>query len=406
MDAVHPARRGTVVAAAVVLVTLVTLALGASADAAKRPVEGPRGPGFYAPPDVYPKGHGKLIWQRQAGRLSPIAGAGSSKLVLYSSTTPAGKRTAVSGVVSVPAGSPPKRGWPVISYAHGTTGIADVCAPSRTGAKSRVAPFVDYIDPELEDWIDAGYAVAQTDYQGLGTPGPHEYLIGTAEGRGVVDIVSAARQLDLDIGKRYLLAGHSQGGHAALFAAGLADEWDRGLRLRGTVAFAPASHIADQVDLLPALTAPSSLSALAGLILRGAASFSPAVEPSQLLTEAPLALYPQTGETCAPQLGASTSLGGIAPADLLRDGADTTALIDVLNAQNPAVRTDAPILIAQGSADNTVFPFLTDMLSNELEAAGDAVDYQVYDGVTHAGIPAAAGPAALEFFERRLPAGR
>lgn len=406
MDAVRPARRGALVAAVAALVTLVALALVASADAAPRPVKGPGGAGFYTPPAAYPAAHGKLIWQRRAGGLSPIDGAKSNKLVLYTSTTPAGEQTAVSGVVSVPTGSPPKHGWPVISYAHGTTGAADACAPSRIGAQSPVAPSVEYIDAELEQWVDAGYAVVQTDYQGLGTPGPHEYLIGAAEGRGVVDIVSAARQLDPDIGKRYLLAGHSQGGHAALFAAGLAEEWGRGLRLRGTVAFAPASHIADQVDLLPALTAPSTLSALAALVLRGAASSSPRVEPSQLLAEPPLALYPQTRQTCLTQLSESTSLGGIAPADLLRDGADVSALIEVLSAQNPAVRTGAPILIAQGSADTTVFPFLTDLLSKELVAAGDSVDYEVFDGVGHGAIPVAAGPTALEFYERRLPPGK
>ena len=120
----------------------------------------------------------------------PIAGAKSNRLVLYTSKTPQGKTTAVSGVVSVPKGKPPKSGWPVISYAHGTTGIADVCAPTRITAGSPQAAYITYIDPELEEWIKAGYAVVRTDYQGLGTPGPHPYLIGEAEGRGVVDIVA------------------------------------------------------------------------------------------------------------------------------------------------------------------------------------------------------------------------
>jgi hypothetical protein len=57
-------------------------------------------------------------------------------------------------------------------------------------------------------------------YQGLGTPGKHPYLIGEAEGRSVLDIVSAARQLDPKIGLRFLISGHSQGGQSALFAAG------------------------------------------------------------------------------------------------------------------------------------------------------------------------------------------
>ena len=101
----------------------------ATATAAVR--TGPAGLAFYHPPKSLPNGHGTLIWARKAGGLVPLANAASTKLVLYTSVAPGGKRTAVSGSVSVPKGKPPKGGWPVITYAHGTTGTADVCAPSR-----------------------------------------------------------------------------------------------------------------------------------------------------------------------------------------------------------------------------------------------------------------------------------
>lgn len=403
MHAAARFRRRTVVAITFALTATLALALVASAGAAKKPVKGPAGAKFYTPPTDTPSKHGKLIWQRKAGGVSPIDGAASDTLVLYSSTTPAGDPTAVSGVVSVPEGKPPRKGWPVISYAHGTTGTADVCAPSRVSPGSPVAAGVDYIDPELEDWIDAGYAVVQTDYQGLGTPGPHEYLIRTAEGRGVVDIVAAARQLDPDIGKGYLLAGHSQGGHAALSAAGIAEKWGKGLKLRGTVAFAPASHVADQASLLPALTAPSPLSALVALIVEGAASFSSQVQVPQILADEPLALFPEVRTKCVGQLAEMSSFGGIAPADLVRDGANLEPLLGVLRAQNPAVKTRAPILIAQGTADTTVFKQFTDLLADELVKLGDEVDYEIYEGVNHGDIPSAAGPAALDFYMRELP---
>ena len=45
----------------------------------------------------------------------------------------------------------------------------------------------------LQRWIKAGYAVVRTDYDGLGTPGVHQYLVGTSEGRSVLDAVRAAR---------------------------------------------------------------------------------------------------------------------------------------------------------------------------------------------------------------------
>ena len=396
------------VLAAVVALTAM-LALAARADAARpshHPPHGPAGAKFYNPPKHFPKKHGSLIWQRKAKGITPIANAKSNTLVLYSSKTINGKATAVSGIVSVPKGKAPKHGWPVITYAHGTTGTADACAPTRSPASSLQAPYTTYIDPQLQAWTKAGYAVVRTDYEGLGTPGTHGYLVGVDEGRAVLDIVAAAQDLNPDIGKRFLIAGHSQGGHAALFAAGLARKWGKGLKLRGTVAYAPASHLADQAELLPALTAPSPLSALVTLIVQGASTVTPEVQVQQILSDQVLALYPQVKRTCLPQLGASDSLGGVPPSEVERDGVDDSALLRVLGEQNPAVRTKAPILLAQGTADTTVFPFLTDQLNDELTALGDEVDYQKFPGVTHGETPAAAEDDALAFFEKRLPPRR
>ena len=40
-----------------------------------------------------------------------------------------------------------------------------------------------------------GYVVVATDYEGLGTPGVHAYLVGLSEARAVLDSVRAARNL-------------------------------------------------------------------------------------------------------------------------------------------------------------------------------------------------------------------
>jgi fermentation-respiration switch protein FrsA (DUF1100 family) len=381
------------------------LGIAGPAQAAKQtyPTKGPGGNKFYKPPKELPKGHGALIWQRKATGITPVAGA-KNRLVLYTSKTPQGKATAVSGIVSYPKGPPPQGGWPVVSFAHGTTGTADPCAPTRSPEGSPQAPYTTYIDPELEDWIGAGYAVVRTDYQGLGTPGPHPYLIGAAEGRSVVDIVSAGREL-YPLSKRYLISGHSQGGQSALFAAGLASSYAPNLKLKGTVAYAPASHIREQANLLPGLTSPSGLSALAALILNGAASQSTAIVPEQILTDQALTLYPQTDQTCLAQLSAPDSFGGMPPSDLLKPGADLNPLYEVLEGENPAVVTNKPILVLQGLADTTVFPFFTDQLTTELTDLGDQVTYTTYPGVDHGSIPAASETQALAFMEQRLPPG-
>jgi pimeloyl-ACP methyl ester carboxylesterase len=392
---------GTIVAVA----ALAGIATSGTAAAAPR---GPAGLGFYDPPKALPGGHGALIWARKANGLVPLANAASTRLVLYTSRTPQGKNAAVSGSVSVPKGKPPKGGWPVITYAHGTTGTADACAPSRNREGDPAEGYISYVYPQLNDWLQAGYAVVQTDYQGLGTPGPHPYLIGAAEGHSVLDIVRAARGLDPDIGKRFLIAGHSQGGHAALFAAGEAKGYVPDLTLRGTVAYAPASHLKEQGQVLSSLTTPSGLTALATLIVQGATTQSTPsapIKPGRLLSDQVLGFYPLVKQLCLSQLSKPNRLAGIAPADMLRSGADTTDLFNLLGEQNPAVTTGAPVMIAQGDADTTVFKAFTDVLVNELGGNGDDVNYDVFPGVDHGSIVAAAETDALDFFEARLPAG-
>ena len=374
--------------------------------AKKGPKQGPAGLKFYQPPKKLPAGHGKLIWQRKAGGTVPLKSGASTKLVLYTSTSISGKRIAVSGSVTVPKGKAPKGGWPIVSYGHGTTGIADKCAPSRNTAGGVAEGYISYTDPVMNKWLQAGYAVARTDYQGLGTPGDHPFLVGKAAGRGVLDIVRASRQLGYKISNRFLIAGHSQGGHAALFAAGQASKWTPELKLRGTVSYAPASHFKTQAQVLPSLTSLSGLTALATLLVRGMTVEYPQIDPQAALSDDILPFWPDTRTKCLSELSVPTSLGGIAPSKLIREGYDVTPLYGILDAQNPAVKTAAPVLLAQGTADSTTPKFLTDLLNGELVGLGDTVDYKVYEGVDHGGVVAAAQDDVLDFFESRLPGGK
>ena len=98
------------------------------------------------------------------------------------------RRATSTGTVFVPHGRPPKGGWPVVSWAHGISGLGDSCAPSKVG------PVLKQRDwSYLRTWMRQGYAVVATDYVGLGTPGLMPYLDGKAQAHSVVDMVKAGR---------------------------------------------------------------------------------------------------------------------------------------------------------------------------------------------------------------------
>jgi pimeloyl-ACP methyl ester carboxylesterase len=387
------------------MLTLViaVLAVGVSGVAVARQVltRGPSGARFYQPPRTLPAGsHGTLIWQRAFHGVAALPNA-QNDVVLYKQVGIKGKLVAVSGIVSIPKGKAPKGGWPVVSFAHGTTGIADMCAPSRAAGPTSDAGKSDLgYAPLLQGWIKAGFAVVRTDYEGLGTPGVHPYLIGRSEGRGVLDIVRAARQLDPALSNRLIISGHSQGGQAALWAASLAPKYTPDLHLLGTVAFAPQSHTATESSFLKTLPT-TSLTPLAAMILRGIDVAYPALHERSLLTAAGAKLYPQTLTKCLDQLSAPSSFGGLPLNQLVRPSANLAPSIRDIAANDPDnLRIRGPVLLEQGLADTTVLPPLDAALSKSLAKVGDSVTYHTYVGATHSGVLTAAAADATQFLRK------
>lgn len=400
---------GSRVPAAAVASLLLAAAGGAASgtSAAAEVPTGPAGTAFYTarPGALRGAAHGGVIWARRQTGADALKGAGSATLVLYRSIGVSGKAVAVSGSVTVPRGTAPKGGWPVITWAHGTTGIADRCAPTRNPGTGRIASYTDYVYPQLKALLKAGYAVARTDYEGLGTAGAHPYLVGRSEGRAVMDMVRAARRVNPAVGRRVVIAGHSQGGQAALWAASLAGSWTPELKVAGAVAFAPASHLSEQAGLIRQLSAPGGgLSALAASILRGLDAGEVGLDIPSLLSPAALALYPQTEQLCQSELGAASSFGGLAPKDVVRGDADLAPLIAAIDRNDDPenLRLRTPVLIEQGGADATVFPSFTAQLVDELTAKGAHVDSKVLPGVDHGGVVRSGLRTALAWIGQRL----
>lgn len=383
-----------------VLLVILLVAAVAAAPAAAKVRKGPAGVKFYSPPSPLPSGkHGAPIWTRGLTGRDRLAGAASNTLLLYRSTSVAGKPIAVSAALALPKGKPPKGGWPLITWAHGTSGIADQCAPTR-GVVDQ-----SYDHALMQRWLKAGYAIVRTDYEGLGTPGTHPYLIGVSEGRSVLDAALAARALDARISRNVVISGHSQGGHAALWAASLAAKWTPALKIRGTVAFAPASHIGDLVSLIPSLTSPSGLSGLASMIIRGIDVADPALGIASRLTPQAAALYPQSEALCLTQLSATSSFGALPPAQLFQANADLTPFVAALNANDPKdLAIPTPVQIEQGTADTTVFPSLTSQLEAGYAQRGLKLTTKTYDGLTHTSLVTTVKPQldATAFIKKLL----
>ncbi|MFF3154375.1 lipase family protein [Streptomyces sp. NPDC057910] len=151
--------------------------------------------------------------------------------VTYRSTTAKGAPNTVSGTVIVPNdGRTGPR--PVVTYAVGTVGLGDSCAPSAN------FPYGTAVEATLiNQVVQRGWAVAVTDYEGLGTPGDHTYTVGRAEGTAVLDAARAAERLGipgLDANSPVGIMGYSQGGQASSWAAELHDSYAPDLKVKGT----------------------------------------------------------------------------------------------------------------------------------------------------------------------------
>ena len=154
--------------------------------------------------------------------------------IIYESKSIFGEPIEVSGLVLAPdLNSEESR--PVLSVAHGTVGLADQCAPSRQEPVANL----ELIKP----FIEAGWVVVASDFEGLGSDGIHHYIVGESEARGIFDIVRAAKNIEgLNADGPLVVWGHSQGGHAALHASQRWLDLAPELNLVGVAAGAPPSQ--------------------------------------------------------------------------------------------------------------------------------------------------------------------
>ena len=344
---------------------------------------------FYEVPDPLPRGdRGDLI------RVQPLSRTPDevSLRVMYHSRDAQGRDRAVTGVFTYPTGKAPRKGWPVISTAHGTTGMASPCAPSRTVTSAPA-------------WGVEGVRV-MTDYIGLGPVGElHPYLSKPSEGHAVIDAVRAVRQIrEAHAGRRWVSIGHSQGGHGALAAAELAKRYAPGLKLVGTVALSPAAMF----DRVYGGVDPIVTAVLTTMGLYGGATEHPEIDVADYLTPAVLQAGSAIRTGCLTEISAAlapVAAAGAFTADP-RHTEPARSVILANDVGSVAVKR-APLFLASGTRDDLVVIDRVRDLFARLCDAGQVTELVVGEGADHGSIIPLTAARVADFieerFERRRP---
>lgn len=318
--------------------------------------------------------------------------AADSVVMTYKMKGVKGTEVQATSLVFTPKTAPPASGWPIVVWAHGTTGVADKCAPSRNVTN-------DTIKSMISKFLAEGYVVVAPDYEGLGEPSGtelHPFLNVKSEAYSITDAVVATRNwLGNKASTKWVTVGHSQGGQAALGAAQYADRAN--LDYKGTVAVAPASQLSlilnagqlSVIDGTPTQQIPvyASLDTFTALIAAGLRNSNPTLDYSQVFKVPTDAIAKNAESVCSTELGGlfGVAMGQYAAVNgSLKNYPRTTDTFMSLPAvktflekdsQPLQVQVKTPVVIYQGGADTTVPKIATDTLYGTATALTTKVSY-------------------------------
>lgn len=342
---------------------------------------------FYEAPDSTPVEPGELL-RSEPFTSAEIPEGAIAWRILYTTTRNEGEPALASGLVIAPLRTGPS---PVIAWSHGTTGFAEGCAPSilDDGLAAGAMMIQDQV-------IEQGWAIVATDYTGLGTEGPHPYLIGQGEGRSVLDAVRAARQLpEANLADDTVIWGHSQGGHAALWAGQLAAGYAPELDIGGVAALAPASNLPGLIDSLGTITGGEIFGSF---VIAAYAATYPDVNAADYLRPAARIIVPEMAERCLAEKSTIVSVlqallfdRPIWSGDLTGSGFEARLVENI-----PAGQVEAPLLIGQGADDTLILPTVQQAYVEDRCDAGQPIDYRTYPGRGHVPLVEADSPLIPE----------
>ncbi|MFT4021299.1 MAG: alpha/beta fold hydrolase [Acinetobacter sp.] len=307
--------------------------------------------------------------------------------ILYSSTSGKDSKTpiVVSGSIHLPKGRPPKGGWPVILWAHGTVGLADKCAPSWNGRSFRDAQY-------LNRWLDEGFAVVATDYEGLGVAGPHLLINNPMLAYSVLDSGRAALKTKLPLANKFIIVGQSQGGAAALSASSYSASYAPDLNIKGAVGTGViyADPEAKQQSSKLQFDAHAVNPALAYTIYSFLATqnLHPEIKTEDVFTSKALPLVEQARYSCLTDFVGDIQLAALTSAQAFK--ADPPPLLKKLQDEDrakysyyPNLKINHPIFIGTGANDKTPDARSQVKLVADLHRAGTVVEGHLYYGLGH-----------------------
>lgn len=321
---------------------------------------------------------------------------GSAMRILYRTQRANGSVTFASGMVFIPNNENSGLPRPVVAWAHGTVGMGDQCAPSRTANPTSNIGWVD-------DMLARGWVVTATDYAGLGTPGTEGYLVGGDEARDVLNSVRALKYMpSTQAGATFVVYGHSQGGHSAIFTAAQAADYAPDLHLAGTVAAAPAAEL---VSLMNSSSTNNLLGWVIGPeILESWPTAYPDLNPKEITTDQAYDNYKRIANQCILQ----AVLGGQARVKFNQQFFSTAvtnmpgwrAAAEEQTA--PALKPSQPLLVAESTSDQVVAPSSTALYIQQSCQAGSNISSVWVANVSHQDIPDIVAPQVIAWIASRF----
>ena len=344
-------RKGSLLAGGIVAIVVVLIGAWALVQ---KDVEPDDPTSFYAPPDPVPDDVPGTILRSEP--IDDVPAGATVTRILYTSTDPSDAPIAVSGVVFTPTGPVPDGRAPDrrvgTRYEWGRVSMRAVLEAG--GGAIRI--------PELANFLDEGATVVFTDYPGLGTPGPHPYLVGESEGRAVLDSVRAAQNVvGDDANDKAAIFGHSQGGHSVVFAGELAPTYAPEVDVVGVAAMAPPTDLA---QLMEADQGSASGILLTAMAIEAWSKFYPDTPATDVVASGFMPAVEDLGrkciETTAQDLVEAPDIDDLRRRFLKGDPADSPAWKPHFAENTPTTAPlTIPLFVAQGAIDQIVHPEVT-----------------------------------------------